>query len=244
MSSPVDTRPPKTKPIYYSSRGGSRTKGSDGLARANASPPPSTALETPLPRSVHSHYARGGENEWNYSVEDGDFDEAMLHDHLRLQQLGWVNQGHPPRSLRGGPAIPGQTSKPKKQLRLRSLFRKSKAGSGSGSLSSPTSTGSSDPYQHSEIWSEETQSVALSDFTSPSFLPDEIDSYDGYEPGEPDTATIEEARTRSFSLTSVGSGDMSLTPEAQIVAREYSPPSTGTLAFKQAVPTPTPPDKS
>ncbi|KAG8829509.1 hypothetical protein FRC17_006481 [Serendipita sp. 399] len=231
MSSPNATQPSKAKPIYVSQlRGEVKIPIHKHHSIAHGVVLEAKARDT---ATKHTHYARGGENEWAHRVEDGVIEQALQSDHNRLKELGWVNRDHPIRSLRGGPAIPTKSSKPKKQP-FRSLWRRSFSGSGSPPSASTTGPPNSRLYEPSLVRSEETQSIAFSDFTAPSFLPDELDTYsDGYESENADAANIQESRIRSFSWSSTVSEDNSMIPETPTVApREYDSPSTSGLVFK------------
>ncbi|CAG7848451.1 SubName: Full=Uncharacterized protein {ECO:0000313/EMBL:CCA71217.1} [Serendipita indica DSM 11827] len=250
-------KPPKaTKKVFISSRGGSRTKGADAVARANVPPPPRMSLEAPLPRLTEAHYARGGEaNSWKYVVEDGVFESALAHDQHRLRELGWKPKPHRPRSLRGGPAVPQKDRTKSETSSVFSFGKRTAAASITtldiqNSLSadihpSGSSIGQLEDrlYELSITSSEDVDQVSLSNFTAPSFLEEgeDDDVYSQYSV-EAESFISESAvpRARSLSLSSAET-DESLGPSEALPTRphrRFSLVSPGVVVFKPDEPRP------
>jgi len=230
-------------------------------ARANVSSAPHTVLETPLPRDQASHYLRGGTgNEWHYVVEEGVFERALANDMVRLQELKWVEADHKVSrtGLRGGgmpkPKDPNRVKKPR--MRGLAIFRKKANGETTiGSESTPTTpsspsdfTLSSYPtrdfedksleqrlYELSIASSDDHESIAFSNFTTPTWLLADDDASSQHSTSS-DTSTIGDhgQRTRSLSLSSVGTVDSLWTPEVSPARSHghYSFVSPGILVFK------------
>ncbi|PVG03612.1 hypothetical protein CPB86DRAFT_793511 [Serendipita vermifera] len=195
----------------YSARGGPRSKGADVTARNNASSPPPTTLETPLPRSTVTHYNRGGKgNEWDHIVEDGAVKEALVHDQMRVLELGLGHRNKPAvAGLRGGARIPKpkDPSIQKESKHLHLLRRRAFSLTGSDRSAPndhPSISGNSvqqRAYEPSFISTDTGQSAYLSNFTVPSFVRDQEDPVLTCSSTESLSSNTEQQRLRSFSRT-------------------------------------------
>lgn len=235
ISSSNSTRDKEAKPnkVYYSARGGARSKGAEDIARTQVPHVSPTALEVPLPRGTATHYLRGGSgNERQHAVEEGALERSLANDRLRLKELKW--QPHDTKvaktGLRGGARIPTKKEpKDPEAKKTRLVFRR-RAGStssaeASGSLHSPTSSSdfslspvstrdsTENPLERrmyelsigSSI--DEEGSIALSNFTAPTFLNADDDDDDNVNLQRSSSkvsiaSTIGQQRARPLTLSS------------------------------------------
>jgi len=141
-------------------------------------------------------------------------------------ELRWKTHDHriAKTGLRGGALIPKKKDPKLKDKTGRFAFLRKRKDSmttsetGESSTTSPSSSGKSLEqrlYEMSIASSDDTQSIALSNFTAPTFMLAEAENESGNDSGttEPGVVDATAARARSFSLSPTPSEDSFGTPE-------------------------------